>query len=218
MVLRNPTKCELLSPYHAREEVTTVAKGMAWPTPPNMIMNGSCIKNLFHSVVDEHSGLPVPDETHTEVFITMGDMLHSYVQWPRQHLLNRDAPSKSSALRMASSHGSPCHKSSSSQYMCPEPESAPEFEPEPEPKPKLKPAFSDTDVCLALERIKLKPPRIRELFDQLQIGIGKNHYIRVNSSDGMYPRSVNENILYFEFLNMLLEGCLDVIILHWFAM
>ncbi|MFS8016549.1 hypothetical protein Hanom_Chr15g01369921 [Helianthus anomalus] len=47
----------------------------------------------------------------------MGDMLHSYVQWPRQHvnLLNGDARSKSSASRMASSHGSPCHKSLSSQ-------------------------------------------------------------------------------------------------------
>ncbi|KAJ0626351.1 putative papain-like cysteine peptidase superfamily [Helianthus annuus] len=34
----------------------------------------------------------------------------------------------------------------------------------------------------------------------------------------MYPRSVYENILYFELLTMLLEGWLDVTILHWFAM
>ncbi|KAF5775331.1 hypothetical protein HanXRQr2_Chr13g0610901 [Helianthus annuus] len=43
-------------------------------------------------------------------------------------------------------------------------------------------------------------------------------FIRVNSPDGMYPRSVYENILYFELLTMLLEGWLDVTILHWFAM
>ncbi|MFS8031750.1 hypothetical protein Hanom_Chr17g01549601 [Helianthus anomalus] len=48
-----------------------------------------CIVLLVHYVADEHSGLCLPDETHTEVFITMGDMLHSY-------LLNGDAPSKSS--------------------------------------------------------------------------------------------------------------------------
>ncbi|MFS7943827.1 hypothetical protein Hanom_Chr06g00504781 [Helianthus anomalus] len=97
-----------------------VAKGMACPTPPNMIMNGSYIKIQVHSIVDEHSGLCVWNETHTEVFITMGDMLHSYVQWPRQHVnvyfsSEKDAPSKSSASRMASSHVSPCHKSSLSQ-------------------------------------------------------------------------------------------------------
>ncbi|KAJ0609330.1 hypothetical protein HanLR1_Chr03g0112191 [Helianthus annuus] len=34
----------------------------------------------------------------------------------------------------------------------------------------------------------------------------------------MYPWSVYENILYSELLNMLLEGWLDVTILHWFAM
>ncbi|KAJ0667215.1 hypothetical protein HanPI659440_Chr17g0675311 [Helianthus annuus] len=51
-----------------------------------------------HSVVDEHSGLCVPDETHTEVFLIIGDTLHSYVKWPRQYvkLLNEDASSKSS--------------------------------------------------------------------------------------------------------------------------
>ncbi|MFS7975355.1 hypothetical protein Hanom_Chr10g00879591 [Helianthus anomalus] len=96
----------------------------------------------------------------------------------------------------------------------PESEPAPEFEPEPKPEP----AFSDPDVCLALERIKLKPPRIRESVDQLVIGIGKNHYIRVNSLDGIYPRPIYENILYSDLLNMLLEGWLDVTILHWFAM
>ncbi|MFS8016788.1 hypothetical protein Hanom_Chr15g01372701 [Helianthus anomalus] len=184
-----------------------------------MITNGSCIKIQVHSIMDKHSGL---------------------------RLLNGDAQSKSSASRMASSHRSPCHKSSSSQTQANDTTKTSDYRPQvlevdpflqiqppgyvmqpqgcymslPEPTLEFEPepAFCDPDVCLALERIKLKPTQIRELVDQLQIGIGKNHYIRVNSPDEMYPQSVYENFLYSDLLNMLLEGCLDVTILHWFAM
>uniref|UniRef100_A0A251UT42 Uncharacterized protein n=1 Tax=Helianthus annuus TaxID=4232 RepID=A0A251UT42_HELAN len=56
---------------------------------------------LVLSVVDEHSGLRLPDETQTEVFITMRDMLHSYVKWHRQYakLLDGDAPSFMKTLK-----------------------------------------------------------------------------------------------------------------------
>ncbi|KAK9070275.1 hypothetical protein SSX86_010675 [Deinandra increscens subsp. villosa] len=99
-----------------------VANGVAWPTSDrvlhgNLIKEG-CAKVHVDSIVDKYSEYSVFNVTITDEVQKVGDMLRSFIQWPRSalKLVNKETTSKSaSASITTSSHGSLSHRSASPQ-------------------------------------------------------------------------------------------------------
>ncbi|KAJ0802972.1 hypothetical protein HanPI659440_Chr03g0134851 [Helianthus annuus] len=121
MVLQKMTPCEMLFPYQLSDELT-VAIGQIWPTS-DRILHGKLISEGFvkvqvDNVIEGCEKMPVLELTKTVDIKCVGDMLHSFVQWPRDALkiVNKETSSRSvSALRTNPSLGLSSHTSASPQ-------------------------------------------------------------------------------------------------------
>ncbi|KAJ0795162.1 putative Ulp1 protease family catalytic domain, papain-like cysteine peptidase superfamily [Helianthus annuus] len=115
------TPCEMLFPYQLSDELT-VAIGQIWPTS-DRILHGKLISEGFvkvqvDNVIEGCEKMPVLELTKTVDIKCVGDMLHSFVQWPRDALkiVNKETSSRSvSALRTNPSLGSSSHTGASPQ-------------------------------------------------------------------------------------------------------
>lgn len=89
MVLQKLTPCELLFPFQLSAELT-VAIGQIWPTS-DRILHGKPISEGFikvqvDNVIEGCEKMPLLELTKTEDIKCVGDMLHCFVQWPREAL------------------------------------------------------------------------------------------------------------------------------------
>ncbi|MFS7965647.1 hypothetical protein Hanom_Chr09g00764671 [Helianthus anomalus] len=115
------TPCEMLFPYQLSDELT-VAIGQIWPTS-DRILHGKLIREGFvkvqvDNVIEGCEKMPVLELTKSVDIKCVGDMLHSFVQWPRDALkiVNKETSSRSvSALRTNPSLGSSSHTGASPQ-------------------------------------------------------------------------------------------------------
>ncbi|KAK9059737.1 hypothetical protein SSX86_020441 [Deinandra increscens subsp. villosa] len=120
--IESMTPCELILPVASTTVI--VANGVAWPTSDrvlhgNLIKEG-CAKVHVDSIVDKYSEYSVFNVTMTDEVQKVGDMLRSFIQWPRSalKLVNKETTSKSaSASITTSSHGSLSHRSASPQII-----------------------------------------------------------------------------------------------------
>ncbi|KAM0068095.1 hypothetical protein Hdeb2414_s0002g00069251 [Helianthus debilis subsp. tardiflorus] len=121
MVLQKLTPCEMLFPYQLSDELT-VPIGQIWPTS-DRILHGKLISEGFvkvqvDNVIEGCEKMPVLELTKTVDIKRVGDMLHGFVQWPRDALkiVNKETSSRSvSALRTNPSLASSSHTSASPQ-------------------------------------------------------------------------------------------------------
>ncbi|KAJ0454693.1 hypothetical protein HanIR_Chr15g0742991 [Helianthus annuus] len=116
------TPCEMLFPFQLSDELT-VAIGQIWPTS-DRILYGKLISEGFvkvqvDNVIEGCEKMPVLEVTKTVEIKRVGDMLHCFVQWPRDALkiVNKETSRIRSVsyLRTNPSLGSSSHTGASPQ-------------------------------------------------------------------------------------------------------
>ncbi|KAD6454845.1 hypothetical protein E3N88_09551 [Mikania micrantha] len=100
------THCELLFPFQPSLELV-VAKGKVWPSVDRILhgrlLNEKCVKVQVDTVIKGCEKTRVLDVTRADEISYVGDMLHNFVQWPRETLkLMNEALNPISSQRVAS--------------------------------------------------------------------------------------------------------------------
>ncbi|KAL8248993.1 hypothetical protein R6Q59_005861 [Mikania micrantha] len=109
------TSCDLLFPFQPSLELV-VARGQAWPSLDRILhgklINEDCVKIQVDIIIEGCEKMPVTDVTRTDEIMFIGDMLHHFIQWPRESLklVNNEALSTSSPIQMGLTRNvsSPC--------------------------------------------------------------------------------------------------------------
>ncbi|KAF5821830.1 hypothetical protein HanRHA438_Chr01g0019991 [Helianthus annuus] len=241
MVSQKLTPCELLFPFQLSDELT-VAIGQIWPTFDRFLhgklIDDGFVKVQVDNVIESCEKLPILEVTKTDDIKRVGDMLHSFVQWPWDALkiVNKDKSNRLvSAPRMDLSLGSSSHTgvlpqtqtqtgdvaATSCYHPGPELMQVQELPEKQMPNthaPNSDPEFIDPEVTTALERTKTRPRAIQDMVELLSRCVGDNHSILISSPARMYPQTVQDSIPYVELLQLFSNDWLDISVIHWFAM
>ncbi|KAJ0893811.1 putative Ulp1 protease family catalytic domain, papain-like cysteine peptidase superfamily [Helianthus annuus] len=102
------TPCEMLFPFQVSDELT-VAIGQIWPTS-DRILHGKLISEGFvkvqvDNVIEGCEKMPVLEVTKTVDIKCVGDMLHCFVQWPRDAVKVCEFPGTNPRLDSSSHTG-----------------------------------------------------------------------------------------------------------------
>ncbi|KAJ0667921.1 hypothetical protein HanPI659440_Chr17g0683111 [Helianthus annuus] len=113
--IKKLTPCELLFPFQLSDELT-VAIGQIWPTSDRFLhgklIDDGFVKVQVDIVIEGCEKMPMLEVTKTDDIKRVGDMLHSFVQWPWDALkiVNKDKSNRLvSAPRMDLSLSSSSH-------------------------------------------------------------------------------------------------------------